>query len=152
LVTLDIQDVNEGASAYWCSAGLPRSPRQMLSELRKNLDVSFVTSDSIAFLKRTDFRFDLIFLDGDHSKETVLKEIPKSLAVLNKNGVILLHDYLPNSEPLWSDGSVISGPFQAAEELRMRGARLKVIPFGPLPWVTKLDSRMTSLAMIVRDQ
>jgi predicted O-methyltransferase YrrM len=151
LVTLDIQDVNDGPSSYWRTFGLQRSPRQMLNELNKNLDVTFITSDSVAFLSKTNLRFDIIFLDGDHSKETVLKEIPKSLKVLNKDGVILLHDYFPDSKPLWSNGSVISGPFEAAEELRMRGARMRVIPFGALPWATKLDSNVTSLAIVVRD-
>jgi predicted O-methyltransferase YrrM len=150
LVTLDIQDVNDGPSAYWRAFGLQRSPRQMLKELSKN--VSFVTSDSVAFLNKTILRFDLIFLDGDHSKETVLKEIPKSLTVLNKNGAILLHDYFPDGKPLWSDGSVVSGPFEAMEELRMQGARLKVIPFGALPWATKFGSHVTSLAILVGDQ
>jgi predicted O-methyltransferase YrrM len=152
LVTLDIQDVNDGPSAYWRTFGLQRSPRQMLTELNKNLDLSFVTSDSVAFLNKTDQRFDLIFLDGDHSKETVLEEVPKSLTVLNRNGVILLHDYFPDSKPLWSDGSIISGPFEAMEELRMRDARLRVIPFGALPWTTKLGSHVTSLAMVVQEQ
>lgn len=152
LVTLDIQDVNDGPSAYWRTFGLQRSPRQMLTELNKNLDFSFVTSDSVAFLNKTDQRFDLIFLDGDHSKETVLEEVPKSLTVLNRNGVILLHDYFPDSKPLWSDGSIISGPFEAMEELRMRDARLRVIPFGALPWTTKLGSHVTSLAMVVQEQ
>jgi predicted O-methyltransferase YrrM len=152
LITLDIQDVNDGPDAYWRTFGLQRSPRQMLSEFSKNLDVSFITSDSVAFLNKTDLRFDLIFLDGDHSKETVLKEIPRSLRVLNKSGVILLHDYFPDGKPLWSDGSVISGPFEATQELRMRGARLRVIPFGALPWATKLGSHVTSLAIVVRDQ
>jgi predicted O-methyltransferase YrrM len=124
----------------------------MLTELNKNLDFSFVTSDSVAFLNKTDQRFDLIFLDGDHSKETVLEEVPKSLTVLNRNGVILLHDYFPDSKPLWSDGSIISGPFEAMEELRMRDARLRVIPFGALPWTTKLGSHVTSLAMVVQEQ
>jgi predicted O-methyltransferase YrrM len=130
LVTLDFQDVNDGPGAYWHTFGLQRSPRQMLSELSKNLDVSFVTMDSAAFLNKTDLRFDLIFLDGDHSKETVLKEIPKSLTVLNKNGVILLHDYFPDSKPLWSDGSVVSGPFEATEELRKGVQNCGSFPLG----------------------
>jgi predicted O-methyltransferase YrrM len=150
LVTLDTHDVNDGPSAYWRSFGLQRSPRQMLSELNNDLDVRFVKSDSITFLKKTELRFDLVFLDGDHSKETVLQEVPKSLGVLNKNGVILLHDYFPDGKPLWSDGSVIFGPFDAMEELQMQDARLRVVPFGALPWATKLGSHITSLAMVVQ--
>ena len=152
LSTVDIQDVNDGPAAYWRTARLQRSPKQMLVELNKNLDLSFVKSDFINFLKRTDQRFDLVFLDGDHSMATVLKEIPLSLRILNRNGVVVLHDYFPQGKPLWSDGSVIPGPFEAAEKLRTLGAKLKVVPLGALPWATKLGSHVTSLAVAVRDE
>jgi hypothetical protein len=65
---------------------------------------------------------------------------------------VLHHYYLPDSKPLWSDGSIISGALDAMEELRMRDARLRVIPFGALPWTTKLGSHVTSLAMVVQEQ
>jgi predicted O-methyltransferase YrrM len=152
LVTVDTHDVNDGPDAYWRTFGLQRSPRQMLGELNNDLDVRFVKSDSITFLKKTELRFDLVFLDGDHSKGTVIQEVPKSLGVLNENGVILLHDYFPDGKPLWSDGSVIPGPFDALEELQMQDARLRVVPFGALPWATKLGSHITSLAMVIQKQ
>jgi predicted O-methyltransferase YrrM len=152
LSTVDIQDVNDGPTAFWRIARLQRSPKQMLTELNKNLDVSFIKSDSIDFFNRTEQRFGLIFLDGDHSMETVLKEISMSLRILNPNGVIVLHDYFPHRKPLWSNGEVIPGPFEATEKLRMLGAKLKVIPLGVLPWSTKLGSHATSLAITVRDE
>jgi predicted O-methyltransferase YrrM len=152
LITVDIHDVNDAPAAAWRAACLPRSPRQMLSELNESLDVRFVKSDSVAFLDRTDQRFDLIFLDGDHSTEVVLEELPRSLRILKTNGVILLHDYFPHGQPLWSNGNVVPGPFEATEKLRKQGTKLKVIPFGTLPWTTKLGSHVTSLAIVVRDQ
>lgn len=152
LITVDIHDVNDGPAADWRTAGLQRSPRQMLTELDRSLEVSFVTSDSVAFLDRTDQRFDLVFLDGDHSTEVVLDELPRSLRILNTNGVIVLHDYFPHGKPLWSNGNVVPGPFEATEKLRAQGTRLKVIPFGTLPWATKPGSHVTSLAIAVRDQ
>jgi len=152
LSTIDIQDVNDDPVAYWRAARLHRSPKQMLTELNKNLDVRFVKSDSITFFDRTDQRFDLIFLDGDHSTKIVFKEISMSLRILNTNGVIVLHDYFPHGKPLWSDGLVTSGPFEATERLRGLGAKLKVIPFGALPWATKLGSHVTSLAIAARNE
>jgi predicted O-methyltransferase YrrM len=152
LITVDMHDVNDGPAAWWRTARLQRSPGQMLAELNAGLDVSFVKSDSVAFLNRTDQRFDLIFLDGDHAMETVLEELPLSLRKLSPNGVILLHDYFPNGKPLWPDGSVVAGPFEATEKLRERGMKLKVVPLGGLPWATKLGSHVTSLAIAVRDQ
>ena len=52
-----------------------------------------MTSDK--FFSQNKDTFDLIFIDGLHIHEQVLKDIDNSLNVLNENGVILLHDCLP---------------------------------------------------------
>ena len=52
-----------------------------------------MTSDD--FFKQNKSTFDLIFIDGLHIYEQVLKDIENSLKVLNDNGVILIHDCLP---------------------------------------------------------
>ena len=52
-----------------------------------------MTSDE--FFSQNKDTFDLIFVDGLHIYEQVLKDIDNSLNVLNENGVILLHDCLP---------------------------------------------------------
>ena len=52
-----------------------------------------MTSDK--FFLENNSTFDLIFIDGLHIYEQVLKDIDNSLNVLNKGGVILLHDCLP---------------------------------------------------------
>ena len=52
-----------------------------------------MTSDD--FFKQNKSTFDLIFIDGLHVYEQVLKDIENSLKVLKDNGVILIHDCLP---------------------------------------------------------
>ncbi len=52
-----------------------------------------MTSDD--FFSQNKETIDLIFIDGLHIHEQVLKDIDNSLNVLNENGVILLHDCLP---------------------------------------------------------
>ncbi len=52
-----------------------------------------MTSDKF-FLENKN-TFDLIFIDGLHIHEQVLKDIDNSLNFLNEGGVILLHDCLP---------------------------------------------------------
>ena len=52
-----------------------------------------MTSDE--FFSQNKDTFDLIFIDGLHIHEQVLKDINNSLNVLNESGVILLHDCLP---------------------------------------------------------
>ena len=111
--------------------------------------VDFVTSNSLDYLSACRKKFDFIFLDGDHSAKTVYREIPIALGLLDSGGVILLHDYFPNLKPLWSDGSVIPGPFLATERLKHEAANVVVVPLGRLPWATKLQSNTTSLALLL---
>ena len=73
-----------------------------------------------------------------------------ALKMLNPNGVILLHDYFPGMKPLWSDGTVIPGPYLATERFVKEGINLTVLPLGELPWPTKLGSNVTSLALLLR--
>jgi len=53
-----------------------------------------LTSDN--FFKVNKDTFDIIFIDGLHVYEQVKRDILNSVKILNKNGVILIHDCLPN--------------------------------------------------------
>jgi hypothetical protein len=58
-----------------------------------------MTSDKF-FKKRPDGggKFDIIFIDGLHEYEQVLKDIKNSLDCLSKDGTIVLHDCMPTEE------------------------------------------------------
>lgn len=45
-------------------------------------------------------KFDIIFIDGLHEKNQVVKDIENSLKILNEGGLILVHDCLPPN--FWS--------------------------------------------------
>ena len=53
------------------------------------------TSDD--FFKNNKYFFDIIFIDGLHHYQQVIKDINNSIKFLNDNGVILLHDCLPSN-------------------------------------------------------
>tara|TARA_B100001059_G_scaffold159372_1_gene158953 strand:+ start:230 stop:946 length:717 start_codon:yes stop_codon:yes gene_type:complete len=54
-----------------------------------------LTSDQ--FFRENKKTFDCVFIDGLHTYNQVKKDIQNSLKFLNKNGIILLHDCLPNN-------------------------------------------------------
>ena len=54
-----------------------------------------MTSDD--FFKINKSKFDLIFIDGLHTYNQVKKDILNSIKFLNKDGIILLHDCLPDN-------------------------------------------------------
>jgi predicted O-methyltransferase YrrM len=152
LTTVDIADVNSRIEKPWLKYGTTYSPIEMIDKLGYGLFVNFITDTSLNYAANCQYVFDFIFLDGDHSATTVYREIPVALNLLNQNGVILLHDYFPDMKPLWSNGSVIPGPFLATEKLRREGLNVTVLPLGKLPWPTKLKSNVTSLALLLRTE
>lgn len=150
LTTVDIRDVNNPRARPCRSFRRRRSPRAIIDRLGCSAFVRFVTDDSVNYLQQCRNRFDLIFLDGDHAATSVYREIPLALKVLNPGGVIVLHDYFPRMEPLWRNGVVIPGPYIATQRLIAEGAKIQVEPLQKLPWPTKLNSSVTSLAMVWR--
>ncbi|MBN2492010.1 MAG: class I SAM-dependent methyltransferase [Planctomycetes bacterium] len=152
LTTVDIVDVNSPIEKPWLRYGATHSPMEMTDGLGHGALVHFVTDTSLNCAAHCQSTFDFIFVDGDHSAATVYQEIAVALSLLRRNGVILLHDYFPDMKPLWSNGSVIPGPFLATEKLRGEGVKVTVLPLGALPWPTKLESRVTSLGLLVKDE
>ena len=150
LTSVDIQDVNSDVLKPWLKYGTDYSPAEMVNKLNYGSFVAFKTDSSLHYAANCTQKFDFIFLDGSHTADTVYQEIPMALKLLNQNGVILLHDYFPFMKPLWSDGSVIPGPYLATERFAEEGADLIVLELGQLPWSTKLGSHVTSLALLLR--
>lgn len=147
LMTCDIADVNDAATEPWRRFGSTHAPAKMIEMLGCDAFVTFVTAPSLAFFGRCEDRFDLIFLDGDHAAPAVYQELAAAMGLLNPGGYILLHDYYPELRPLWSNGHVVPGPYLGARRLIREGANLSIKPLGRLPWPTKLDSDVTSLAL-----
>ena len=57
-------------------------------DLKDGKDISFCLPDEI---------FDCVFIDGLHEYNQVKRDINNSLRFLNNDGIILLHDCMPNS-------------------------------------------------------
>jgi len=51
-----------------------------------------MTSDN--FFTQNNEKFDFVYVDGDHSKDQVLKDLQNSWSVLNNNGFLLVDDYM----------------------------------------------------------
>jgi predicted O-methyltransferase YrrM len=149
ITTVDISDVNDQATSPWLRYGSRYSPAEMAGRLGVDAHITFVTSRSLDYFASSGDHYDFIFLDGDHGARTVYQEIPAALELLRPKGIILLHDYFPELQPLWRGQAVIRGPWLATERLRSEGAEFTVLPLGELPWPTKLGSHTTSLALLV---
>jgi predicted O-methyltransferase YrrM len=150
MTTVDITDVN-GPEGAWARINAKR-PVDTLDALSTSGIVTFVNSPSLDFLRAAHPRsFDMIFLDGDHSHQTVYKEMAAALPLLREGGLIILHDYYPGARPLFPDGEVDDGPFKALEAVRVTAPQIVAQPLGNLPWPTKQGSSATSLAVALRN-
>lgn len=69
--------------------------QETLKEIERVLTYKMTSDDFFAQNKKT---YDIIFIDGLHTKEQVSKDIVNSLKCLNPGGKIVLHDCLPPSE------------------------------------------------------
>lgn len=75
---------------------------------------------------------DLLFIDADHKKESVLADVDAFLPyVRNSTGLILLHDTYPSAEYMLSDG-YSSNAWEAAREIH-RNQKYKDIEIVTLP-------------------
>ncbi len=61
-------------------------------------DYTMTSDEFFQFIKGTDRIYDLIFIDGFHGADQVLKDIENSLNHLDSNGTIVLHDCNPVKE------------------------------------------------------
>lgn len=57
-----------------------------------------MTSDNFFQIIDTSIKFDLVFIDGDHSKEQVLKDFLNAKDMVVDDGFIILHDTYPCNE------------------------------------------------------
>ena len=146
ITTVDIVDVNDANERHWERFGAPHPPREIVRDLAP---VEFAVGSSLSDLASTAETFDFIFLDGDHTAANVYRELPLALSRLSAGGVILLHDYFPRGRRLWKQGELILGPYLAVRRLIREGWPIAVLPVGELPWPTKLDSHLSSLALVL---
>jgi len=76
----------------WQKTGVDPNPLVV----RPGWDIRRVTSD--AFFADNTERFDIVFIDGLHLAEQVVRDVYNSLACLNPGGAVLLHDCSPADE------------------------------------------------------
>jgi len=134
LITVDINDVNNRSEKIWLNFGSKNSPQKNIEKLKLKNHVKFVISDSKKYMCKTKNKFDLIFLDGNHRTKEIYDEIILSINLLEKDGILVLHDYV-ESKSIFS----IAGPFLAIKKLRLENKELKVKLF-----------KKSSLALISR--
>jgi hypothetical protein len=94
-------------------------------------EVTFIgTSDEYFESITDDIKFDIIFIDGLHHNDQVLKDIENSLNHLSENGTIVCHDCLPTTELMQArddhGGEWTGDVWKAIAELRVERIDLDI--------------------------
>lgn len=94
-------------------------------------DVSFIgTSDEFFDKLSKDEKFDIVFIDGLHHSDQVLRDINNSLSHLTDHGIIICHDCLPSTEIMQQredNGAEWTGDvWKAIAELRVNTTDLEI--------------------------
>ena len=88
-------------------------------------DVRLLKGDSsiiLSQLNQNNEKFDLIFIDGNHTYKATKLDFENSLKLLNENGFIAFHNCSPSIESDWIHYNVKDGgPWQVVMELKLSG-------------------------------
>ena len=89
-----------------------------------------MTSDQFFEQLPVETKYDVIFIDGLHLKEQVVRDVDNSLKHLNPGGLIFVHDCNPTNEdwvtPYWKKGAWLGTVWEAIVELRMSRGDLSI--------------------------
>lgn len=87
--------------------------------IQQNKNLQWFHGKSEDFLKQhnSDRKFDLVFIDGAHEHKISLNDFELVFPLVNDNGIILLHDTYPPSEPFIGK-SFCYDTYKTAENIR----------------------------------
>lgn len=88
--------------------------------------------------------FDLIFIDGDHSKPQVWKDIRNAMAVVKESGIIAVHDTLPLKQE-WANSHCGEG--YKVIQRKMMEPDLQVWTMPLFPGLSLITSEYTPLVV-----
>ena len=71
------------------------SAAQKLNPIEDGKNIFNMTTDEFFESHAHEYRFDIIFIDADHTKEQVKIDIQNSLEVIDSKGTVVLHDMNP---------------------------------------------------------
>lgn len=105
--------------------------------MKKSAKASFVCSTTDDFakkLRKSPIKIDMMFIDADHSSESVLKDFNNFFPFVSDQGIIILHDGYPKNKSYTRPG-YCGDCYLAIEKLTLqakeRGYEMVTIPVHP---------------------
>jgi predicted O-methyltransferase YrrM len=111
-------------------------------------NVRFFGGSTDAFAKEAallGLRIDMLFIDADHCRESVVQDFTNYLPLVRPHGLILLHDTHPGDESLLAPGYCCDA-YRAIEELQSRAIGYEMMTMPLTPGLTICRKRTAQLA------
>lgn len=77
---------------------LSKEPGKFMKKCKKTEFHNMTTDDYFENIKGSWIQIDLLFIDANHSKESVMKDFVNYFELVSNQGIILLHDWYPKNE------------------------------------------------------
>ncbi len=116
-----------------------------MTVLEKTVFVNSTTDEFAAALKENPFSIDMLFIDADHSKESVLKDFWNFFPYVNDHGIILLHDTHPKNLQ-YTDKGYCGDAYLVIEELKKHSDEFEMMTIPIHPGLTLIRKRKTQLS------
>lgn len=106
------------------SIKIPKEHKECIDPNYGNVTWKLTSDKAFKVIPETK-KWDIIFIDGLHEANQVLRDIENSLKHLNENGSIVCHDMLPSSADMLSLSKCGNG-WEAFAKLRMSNKNLQM--------------------------
>lgn len=103
---------------------LPDEDKQSIDPNYDGVTYKLTSDEAFESMPKNE-KWDIIFIDGLHEFNQVLRDIENSLEHLNENGTIVCHDMLPHSENMLALNKCGNG-WEAFAHLRMTNKKLEM--------------------------
>ncbi|MFA5844416.1 MAG: glycosyltransferase [Coriobacteriia bacterium] len=107
--------------------------------------VCATTQDFARQLHESPMSIDMLFIDADHSRESVLRDFKDYFSFVSPHGIVLLHDSHPGDAELTQPGYCGTG-YQAVEELSRDTSEYEMMTIPISPGLTLCRKRASQLS------
>jgi predicted O-methyltransferase YrrM len=124
---------------------IEKSAGEYMKNSSKTEFFNLSTDEFIEYIKTASIQIDMLFIDADHSKESVLNDFNNFFPFVTPHGLILLHDSHPKDEEQCKSGYCGTG-YQAIEELSRTKDEYEMMTIPVPPGLTICRKRKVQLA------
>jgi len=116
--------------------------------MKKSSKSTFYPMKTIEFAEKVrgkSILIDMLFIDADHSKKSVLEDFHAFFPFVTPHGLILIHDTHPRNQEFLKSDCCHDG-YQAIEELASRTSDYELVTIPVHPGLTLIRKRTTQLS------